>query len=126
MAAQPLLDAGCITEDYVQAMQNMVEKYGAYIVVCKGVALAHARPESGVLEQGLTVMTLKTPVNFGSLENDPVKLVFCLAAKDSNAHIDIMRSLVSVINEEWKIDKLTRQKSCVDFQLALKELEQAE
>jgi len=60
LVAQPLLKDKYITENYIEAMINVVKEYGAYIVVGKGVALAHARPEEGVNKLGLSVMTLKT------------------------------------------------------------------
>lgn len=106
LAAQPLLKENYIISDYVSAMINSVKKYGPYIVIAKGVALAHARSEDGVNSMGLSVMTVKEPVDFGNPENDPVCIVFCLAAPDPTTHIDIMRSLVNIINEEWKIQQL--------------------
>jgi mannitol/fructose-specific phosphotransferase system IIA component (Ntr-type) len=124
LVAQPLLKDKYITENYIEAMINAVKEYGAYIVVGKGVALAHARPEEGVNKLGLSVMTLKKPINFGNQENDPVKLIFCLAAIDDNAHLDIMRSIVRIINENWKVNEIAAQKTLVDFKKTLKKIEE--
>lgn len=76
VSAKPLLEQGAITENYVHAMIESVIKFGAYIVIGPGLALAHARPEEGANKLGLSVTTLKTPVNFGSKDNDPVKIIF--------------------------------------------------
>ena len=126
MAAEPLLIKACITESYVTAMINIVKEYGAYIVVGKGVALVHARPEQGVKKPGLTVMTLRQPVNFGNPENDPVKLVFCLAAADSNAHLEIIKDMVHIIDKEEKIALLVKQTSVVDFRQSLQQIERGD
>lgn len=46
--AQPLLDAGSVKPEYVQAIKdNVVQPGGTYMDVGSGVALAHARPEAG-------------------------------------------------------------------------------
>lgn len=123
IVARPLLCQDYIEPRYISAMIDSVKRYGAYIVIAKGVALAHARSEDGVNRMGLSVMTLKNPVNFGNMENDPVKIVFCLAAPDSNAHLDIMRSLVHVIDEEWKINDLMDAATVRNFIGALDRLE---
>ena len=124
LVAQPLLKEKYITQNYIEAMVDAVKQYGAYIVVGKGVALAHARPEEGVQKLGLSVMTLKDPIAFGNQENDPVKLIFCLAAIDSKAHLDIMRSIVHIINENWKVNEIVAQKNLIDFKKTLEKIEE--
>jgi mannitol/fructose-specific phosphotransferase system IIA component (Ntr-type) len=105
-SAQVLLKEEVIEERYINAMIRSVEEYGPYIVVGKHLALAHARPEDGVNKLGISVMTLKEPVNFGNPDNDPVKIVFCLAAVDSYSHLNVMKNLIELINDEEKLDQL--------------------
>ena len=124
LAAKPLLENNYIKADYVKAMIDTVKKYGPYIVISKGVALAHASSDKGVKAIGLSVMTLSTPINFGNIENDPVKIIFCLAATDSDTHLQLIKSLVSVINEEWKIDCLSRAATIDEFVKSMDSLEQ--
>ena len=124
LAAKPLLENDYIKAEYVQAMIDTVKKYGPYIVISKGVALAHARNNNDVKAIGLSVMTLSTPINFGNIENDPVKIIFCLAATDSDTHLQMIKSLVSVINEEWKIDYLSRAATIDEFVESMNKLEQ--
>lgn len=104
--ALPLLNDEVIEERYIHAMIRSVEEFGPYIVVGKHLALAHARPEDGVNKLGISVMTLKEPVHFGHPDNDPVKMVFCLAAVNSHSHIKIMKSLVELIDNIEKLNKL--------------------
>lgn len=117
--ALPLLKEEVIEERYISAMINSVEEFGAYIVVGKHLALAHARPEDGVNKLGISVMTLKDPVNFGNPDNDPVKIVFCLAAVDSYSHLNVMKSLVELINDEEKLEKLIVAKDVKTFNQVL-------
>lgn len=104
--AQPLIADGVIEGRYVNAMIESVEEFGAYIVVGKHLALAHARPKDGVNKLGISVMTLEEPVNFGNPDNDPVKIVFCLAATDSYSHLNVMKNLIELINDEKKLEQL--------------------
>ena len=106
-SADALLASQVIEERYIDAMIKSVEEYGPYIVVGKHLALAHARPEDGVNELGISVMTLKEPVVFGNSDNDPVKIIFCLAAVDSYSHLNLMKNLIELINDPEKLDKLT-------------------
>lgn len=104
--SDPLLNEEIIKPEYITAMIDSVKEYGPYIVIGKHIALAHARPEDGVNRLGISVATLKDPIEFGNEENDPVKIIFCLAAIDSYSHLNIMKSLVELINDEDKIDSL--------------------
>ena len=76
-----LVSSGRVTAEYVEQMLAAVEEFGPYIVIAPGIALAHARPSEAVLETGLSLAVLAAPVEFGS-HNDPVRLVFGLAALD--------------------------------------------
>lgn len=105
-SAQLLLVEEVIEDRYIDAMIKSVEEYGPYIVVGKHLALAHARPEDGVNKLGISVMTLKEPVIFGNPDNDPVKIIFCLAAVDSYSHLNVMKNLIELINDEDKLDNL--------------------
>lgn len=104
--AEPLLKEGVIEEHYIDAMIRSVQEYGPYIVIGPHLALAHARPEDGVNRLGVSVITLKEPINFGNEENDPVNIVFCLATVDSYSHLTIMKHLVALINDEDKLNQL--------------------
>lgn len=118
-SAEPLLKNHAITNNYVKAMIKSVIQYGAYIVIGPGLALAHARPEEGTKELGISVLSLAKPVNFGSETNDPVRLVFCLAAIDNYSHLNVMRSIVSLLNQPNKIDDLGKLNDKEEFKKIL-------
>ena len=71
-------------------------------------------------------MTLRHPVKFGNTENDPVQIVFCLAATDANTHLDIMRNLVRLIDSDEKIHRLVAASDLASFKRTLFELEGGE
>ena len=106
--SEPLIHDQVIEPSYVAAMIDSVKEYGPYIVIGKYIALAHARPEDGVNQLGISVATIKEPIEFGNEENDPVKIIFCLAAVDSYSHLNIMKSLIELINDEEKVNRLSR------------------
>jgi mannitol operon transcriptional antiterminator len=113
-----LIKANVIEKRYVKAMIHSVEEYGPYIVIGKHLALAHARPEDGVNKLGISVATIDTPINFGNSDMDPVKIIFCLAAVDAYSHLNIMKELIELINDEPKLNQLIE---CTDVQ-AFKQL----
>ncbi|AGK56024.1 BglG family transcription antiterminator [Bacillus sp. 1NLA3E] len=117
--AQPLVKEKVIEERYINAMIESVEEFGPYIVIGKHIALAHARPEDGVNKLGISVMTLQEPVNFGNPDNDPVKIIFCLAAVDSYSHLNMMKNLIELINDEEKLDQLISAKDVKMFNQVL-------
>lgn len=117
--SEPLLKEKVIEENYVTAMIDSVNQYGPYIVIGKHLALAHARPEDGVNKLGVSVATLKEPIVFGNPDNDPVKIIFCLAAVDSYSHLNIMKNLIALINDEEKLDYLCQLDSVDAFKETL-------
>lgn len=107
--SEPLIKELVIDPKYVNAMIDSVKEYDPYIVISKYIALAHARPEDGVNSLGISVATIKEPIAFGNEEHDPVKIIFCLAAIDSYSHLNIMKSLIKLINDEEKINRLSQE-----------------
>lgn len=108
IAGELLVNSGKVEPSYVQSMLDAVAKFGPYIVIAPGIALAHGKPGDGVIDTGLSLLVLKTPINFEHQQNDPVSLVFGLAAKDHESHISIMASLAEVLSDQAKVDSLLR------------------
>jgi mannitol operon transcriptional antiterminator len=95
-----LEEQGLIEHRYVDAMVNTVKKMGAYIVIAKGIAMPHARPEDGVKKVGMALLTLENPVNFGSKENDPVSVAIFLCAVDNITHLKALTELMQLLDDE--------------------------
>ncbi|BDR59685.1 BglG family transcription antiterminator [Xylocopilactobacillus apicola] len=122
-SAEPLIQAGYATEDYVKGMVKTTEESGPYIVISKGVALPHARPELGAKKVGITVATLKKPINFGNRSNDPVKFVFALCAIDNKSHLKAMSELVNFISDQKFLAQLIQAANPSEVYTLIKEFE---
>lgn len=117
-AAQPLVDEGKAKPSYVDDIVKGVKEMGPYIVLTKHVALPHARPESGALESAIGIATVKTPVEFGNEDNDPVKYLFCLSAKDSSEHVGALADLAALFEDQAffeLLDHATDPKEVMDY-----------
>jgi len=90
-AAGMLVDLGVADDAYTDACIASVEKNGPYIVLTKGVALAHAQVEAGVTSEGISLLRLTHPVTFGHPANDPVDLVFAFSSSGGDGHLAMIR-----------------------------------
>ncbi|SJZ68084.1 PTS sugar transporter subunit IIA [Anaerorhabdus furcosa] len=110
-AACPLVNQGKIKESYVDGIIRAVHEIGPYFVLTKHVALAHSRPEDGVIEGAIGIATLKTPIEFGNEDNDPVKYIFTLSAIDNNAHLSALSDLAGLLEQQEFYEFLDKAKS---------------
>lgn len=105
-AGEALVRSGATTPEYTPRMVQVIDEFGAYIVIAPGLALAHARPGPDVLHDGLSVVTLAVPVPFGHPHNDPVSVVIGLAVTSPDAHVTSVAELANVFNDPAAIPAL--------------------
>lgn len=98
-AGAALTASGAARAGYADEMIRMIEEHGPYVVIAPGLALAHARPGPHVIADGLSVVTLRTPVAFGHAHNDPVSVVLGLAVTSIDGHLGSMAQLANVFND---------------------------
>jgi transcriptional antiterminator/mannitol/fructose-specific phosphotransferase system IIA component (Ntr-type) len=103
-----LISAGCADQCYVDAMINSVKKLGPYIVIAPGIAMPHAQPGCGTKKVGMSLITLKDPVNFGNKVNDPVTLVICLCSTDHTTHLKALSELVTLLKNQNIVDEINK------------------
>jgi PTS system ascorbate-specific IIA component len=108
LAGLGLVESSRTTSAYTNEMIQAFEELGPYMVIAPGIALAHGRPSEAVLATGLSLVTLSTPVVFGSTANDPVSLVIGLAAVDHDSHIDLMAALSELLMSEDTVNFLLK------------------
>ncbi len=108
-AGKLLVEAGCVEECYIDAMIQTKEELGPYIVIAPGIAMPHARPEDGVIKNGISIVTLRTPISFGS-HNDPVDVIIAFGAKEAEEHVASLKSLSRFLNNGNKCDALRKAK----------------
>lgn len=94
-----LMEVGMCNGNYIKSMKNIYKESGPYIVIAQGIAMPHARPEDGSIKSGFSLIRLKNPINFGNVENDPVKLVVGLSAKNDDDHIKIIQMISFILDE---------------------------
>jgi len=85
---------------YIDAMLQVAKEKGPYMVIAPGLALMHARPEDGALQVGMSIVSLSTPVHFGSEANDPVELVIAFCGIDHHSHIKMLKELANFLMDE--------------------------
>ena len=116
-AGKLLLKSEKIVERYIEAMIKTVKEMGPYIVMAPGIAMPHGRPDSGVLELGISVISLENGINFGSSEFDPVKLIFAICAKENKSHIELLQDLSYILDDDdllEEVKKCTSKKDLLD------------
>lgn len=115
-----LLKRGAVEEKYIQAMESVIEKHGPYVVVFPGVALLHARPEQGVNQFSMSLITLKEPVSFGHPDHDPVDISISLAAVDEVSHIKALLELIETLRDERTLQRIRKAKRVGEVMEAFK------
>lgn len=78
-----LVAAGTIEPRYCDEIIRSTEELGPYYLLAPGLAMPHARPEGGVIDNSFSLVTLKNAVNFGDPDNDPIDILITLAATDA-------------------------------------------
>jgi ascorbate PTS system EIIA or EIIAB component len=119
VAGAALAAAGIAKPAYAGEMIRMIEEHGPYVVIAPGLALAHARPGPEVLKDGIAVVTLSTPVDFGHPYNDPVSVILALAVAAGDAHVALVAELANVFNDSTAITDLAAATSVSDVQRIL-------
>ncbi len=102
---------GIVEHRFIDAMIDMVKEIGPYIVIAPGIAMPHARPESGARRIGMSLMTLDPPINFGNKDNDPVHIVLCLAAVDNTTHIQALADLAELMGDDNNVEAIKSAES---------------
>lgn len=94
-----LVDLGSAEEGYADACVASLHAHGPYIVLARGLALAHARSDQGAKAVGLSLVRLEEPVEFGHVSNDPVDLVFAFSTPDDTGHLVLLRTLAAQLGQ---------------------------
>jgi ascorbate PTS system EIIA or EIIAB component len=119
VAGSALAAAGIAKPAYAGEMIRMIEEHGPYVVIAPGLALAHARPGPEVLKDGIAVVTLSTPVDFGHPYNDPVSVILALAVAAGDAHVALVAELANVFNDSTAITDLAAATTVAEVQRIL-------
>ncbi|GIP33837.1 BglG family transcription antiterminator [Paenibacillus sp. J2TS4] len=100
LAAAPLLEEGTIVHGYIRAMIDKVMEYGPYIVIAPGLAIAHAKPEDGVVRTSMSLLSIREGAAFGDDPKHIVRLLFVIASQDGESHLKALTQLTDMLREE--------------------------
>ncbi|WP_313890929.1 PTS sugar transporter subunit IIA [Psychrobacillus sp.] len=103
-----LVETGIVEITYIDAIIKGIKKFGPYILIAPGVALPHARPEDGVIKEGICIIILQEEVAFEP--GKEIKVLIGLAARDNESHIKILQKIAEVISEEESMEQLKNAK----------------
>lgn len=104
IAAEDLIRDGYFDERYVQEAIGNVEEYGNYIIINKGIALAHASKEAGVYEDGIGLLVCREGIVFD--EGDTVYLLFFFAQKKETDYLNLFKEIIKLGKKQEYIDKI--------------------
>ncbi|SHE36695.1 PTS system IIA component, L-Asc family [Seinonella peptonophila] len=121
-AGKLLVKNGDVEEGYVEKMVEAFRQHGPYFVIAPQIALPHARPEDGVNQAALSLIRLEKPLSFGHQTNDPVELVFALAASSSNEHLEVLQRISKLLGNKQTIQQLLMTGSVDEIEIIIKEL----
>ena len=71
--------------------------------------LCHIQDLKMELKTGISLLKLDEGVDFG--EKFSIRLIFILAAKDSNSHIDMITELVNMLQDDEKLNRVLNSKT---------------
>ncbi|WP_267399269.1 MULTISPECIES: PTS sugar transporter subunit IIA [unclassified Bifidobacterium] len=118
----PLLDLRKIKPSYVDAIKASIRKPGGtYIDLGQGIAMAHARPEAGVVATSLSVLKVGRPFLLDDSQDHPISTLFCLAAQDSKSHLSLMQSLATFLSDGRNQERLGKATNVEELRAILKE-----
>ena len=118
-AGKLLENKGYINHNYTKDMVELVRKCGPYIVVMPEIALGHARPNGNVSQNAIAIVRINDGVSFGHPTNDPVKLLFAIAAVDDSKHLELFQAIADYLMID---DNLTRIMNCQTREELMKEI----
>jgi fructose-specific phosphotransferase system IIA component len=102
VAAHPgVVDIGLLREDVFKREQDMSTGIG------KTLALPHAK-SAGVSEPVIAFATLRNPIDFDSIDNEPVRIVFLLATPEEMLaeHLKLLGRITRLAGREDVRQKL--------------------
>lgn len=112
-AADILEKKGCVGADYGQKAVENVKEYGDYIIISKGIALAHAGKESEIYKDGLSLVMCPEGIEF--TEGNIVYLVFGFAVAGEKDYLKLFQEIIALGKTQKKMKEILQQKNVVSL-----------
>ena len=99
-----ILENTCYSSNYIEKMIDNVNQYGTYIVISKGIALAHANAaDQDVWQEGLSLLVSQEGILFGT---DKVYLLFCFCTKGDIDYLGLFTQIIDLGKHKYKIKNI--------------------
>lgn len=109
-AADILKKKGCVGDEYGERAVENVKEYGDYIIISKGIALAHAgKKEAHVYKDGLSLVMCPDGIEF--TEGNIVYLVFCFATVGEKEYLKLFQEIIALGKTKKKMKEILQQKN---------------
>lgn len=113
-AADILEKKGCVGSDYGKKAVENVKEYGDYIIISKGIALAHVgKKEAHVYKDGLSLVMCPEGIEF--TEGNIVYLVFCFAVAEEKDYLKLFQEIIALGKTQKKMKDILQQKNVVSL-----------
>lgn len=113
-AADILEKKGCVGSDYGKKAVENVKEYGDYIIISKGIALAHAgKKEAHVYKDGLSLVMCPEGIEF--TEGNIVYLVFCFAVAEEKDYLKLFQEIIALGKTQKKMKDILQKKNVVSL-----------
>ena len=116
MAIELMCASGKIRDEEGYRKQVYLREEESTTGIGEGIAIPHGKGES-VIKPGLAAMVIKDGVDFDSLDDEPVTLLFLIAAPNTkdNVHLDVLSKLSMMLMDEAFTESLRNAKTVDEF-----------
>lgn len=111
-----MVKSGKINDEEAYRKQVYEREEESTTGIGEGLAIPHGKCDA-VNKPGLAAMVVKDGVDFDSLDDEPVSLIFLIAAPNTkdNVHLDVLSKLSMLMMDEEFADSLRNAKSVDEF-----------
>lgn len=115
-SVNPLVRKGMVSEEYGTSILTHIEKYGPYIFLAPHICMPHCNAYEHVFTPGVCFMKCNEPV---IVEPDHpemgAELFFAIAAASEGAHIDAIKDVMEILDDEAAVKALLEAKTYGDL-----------
>lgn len=118
-AGSKLVEAGAVTQDYIQAMKEREAIVSTYMG--NFLAIPHGTDEakSAVLKSGIVLIQAPEGIDW---DGNEVKVVVGIAGKDGE-HLDLLSQIAIVFSEEENVERVINAQSAEEINAIFNEVE---
>ena len=105
-----IIEAGSVEKRYLDAIIEKTHELGPFYILAPGLAMPHDRPESGVIKDSFSFVTLKNEVTFP--DGQKVDILVGLAATSADIHnSEAIPQIVELFDDEESFEKIRNAES---------------